>query len=155
MPAARALAQGFLTAVRMTDLARGSDADGGRRRNGKTYSISELTSEFDVTPRSLRFYESRGLLTPVRAGLSRIYSDQDRARLKLILHGKRLGFTLLEIRMMLQDAEAKNSPEAPFDGSLHLTEAQTIEQLELLRQQQEDIEKAIGELEASLLKSKS
>lgn len=137
----------------MTDLVRFLDARDGRHQLGKTYSISELTAEFDVTPRSLRFYESRGLLTPDRAGLSRIYSDRDRSRLKLILHGKRLGFTLLEIRMMLQDAEAKSLPEAPFDGSLHLTKAQIIEQLELLQQQKQGIEQAIEELEISLAKN--
>lgn len=64
----------------------------------KTYSISELSQEFDVTTRSIRFYEDQSLLTPGRRGQTRIYSSQDRVRLKLILRGKRLGFSLAEIR---------------------------------------------------------
>ncbi|MBE9398463.1 MerR family DNA-binding transcriptional regulator [Pontibacterium sp. N1Y112] len=64
----------------------------------KTYSISELSQEFDVTTRSIRFYEDQSLLTPGRRGQTRIYTSQDRVRLKLILRGKRLGFSLAEIR---------------------------------------------------------
>lgn len=63
-----------------------------------TYSISELASEFDITTRSIRFYEDQGLLCPARRGQTRIYSRQDRVRLKLILRGKRLGFSLAETR---------------------------------------------------------
>jgi DNA-binding transcriptional MerR regulator len=63
-----------------------------------TYSISELASEFDVTTRSIRFYEDQGLLSPRRRGQTRIYSRQDRVRLKLILRGKRLGFSLAETK---------------------------------------------------------
>jgi DNA-binding transcriptional MerR regulator len=63
-----------------------------------TYSISELASEFDVTTRSIRFYEDQGLLAPRRRGQTRIYSRQDRVRLKLILRGKRLGFSLAETK---------------------------------------------------------
>ncbi|UDL04806.1 MerR family transcriptional regulator [Marinobacter sp. CA1] len=62
----------------------------------KTYSISELASEFDVTVRSIRFYEDQGLLHPGRRGQTRVYSSKDRVRLKLILRGKRLGFSLAE-----------------------------------------------------------
>ncbi|GAA0786395.1 MerR family transcriptional regulator [Marinobacterium sediminicola] len=64
----------------------------------KTYSISELSSEFDVTTRSIRFYEDQGLLHPSRRGQTRIYSSKDRVRLKLILRGKRLGFSLAETK---------------------------------------------------------
>jgi len=63
-----------------------------------TYSISELASEFDVTTRSIRFYEDQGLLSPTRKAQTRIFSSQDRVRLKLILRGKRLGFTLAETK---------------------------------------------------------
>ena len=63
-----------------------------------TYSISELAAEFDVTTRSIRFYEDQGLLSPRRRGQTRIYNRQDRVRLKLILRGKRLGFSLAETR---------------------------------------------------------
>jgi DNA-binding transcriptional MerR regulator len=61
-----------------------------------TFSISELSTEFDITTRSIRFYEDQGLLSPNRRGQTRIYSRQDRVRLKLILRGKRLGFSLAE-----------------------------------------------------------
>jgi DNA-binding transcriptional MerR regulator len=62
----------------------------------KTYSISDLAAEFDVTTRTIRFYEEKGLLQPARAGNRRIYSPADRTRLRLILRGKRLGFSLDE-----------------------------------------------------------
>ena len=73
----------------------------------RTFSISELAREFDVTTRSIRFYEDQGLLNPTRQGQTRIYSRQDRVRLKLTLRGKRLGFSLAEIRELfdLYDAE--------------------------------------------------
>ena len=66
-----------------------------------TYSISELAKEFDITTRSIRFYEDQGLLTPQRQGQTRIYSKRDRVRLKLILRGKRFGFSLEDIRQLL------------------------------------------------------
>ena len=62
----------------------------------KHYSISELATEFDVTTRTIRFYEEKGLLAPARKGTSRIYSSADHTKLKLILRGKRLGFSLEE-----------------------------------------------------------
>ncbi len=68
--------------------------------NKKTYSISDLSKEFDVTTRSIRFYEDQELLFPSRRGQTRIYSSQDRVRLKLILRGKRLGFSLAETRQL-------------------------------------------------------
>ncbi|RYF99061.1 MAG: MerR family DNA-binding transcriptional regulator, partial [Caulobacteraceae bacterium] len=67
----------------------------------RTYSIRQLCQEFDVTPRSLRFYEDKGLLFPAREGLNRVYSHRDRARLILILRGKLVGFSLNEIGEML------------------------------------------------------
>jgi DNA-binding transcriptional MerR regulator len=72
-----------------------------RKRPDRTYTIRQLCNEFKVTPRSLRFYEDKGLLAPVRQGLNRIYSNRDRARIQLILRGKRVGFSLSEIRDML------------------------------------------------------
>jgi DNA-binding transcriptional MerR regulator len=61
-----------------------------------TYSIGELAREFDITTRSIRFYEDQGLILPTRKGQTRIYNQRDRVRLKLILRGKRLGFSLAE-----------------------------------------------------------
>ena len=80
----------------------------------KTYSISELAKEFDVTTRSVRFYEDQGLLHPTRRGQTRIFSSKDRVRLKLILRGKRMGFSLAETKSFLTcgtkpSAATKNS----------------------------------------------
>jgi DNA-binding transcriptional MerR regulator len=117
------------------------------------FTISDLARDFGVTLRTLRFYESRGLIAPVRSGMTRIYSDRDRARLALILKGKQLGFTLIEIRAMLA-SEDKKGGAAPEEGSavvggLQLSKAQITEQLELLRTQRKEIDEAIAELEAT------
>ncbi len=76
-----------------------------------TWSINDLSREFDITPRSIRFYEAEGLLFPKRSGQRRIYSKKDRVRLKLILRGKRLGFSLAETRELfeLYDESASNN----------------------------------------------
>ena len=66
------------------------------------YTISELAKEFDVTTRTIRFYEDEGLLSPERRGQTRIYSSRDRVLLKLILRGRRLGFSLAESREMFE-----------------------------------------------------
>ena len=68
----------------------------------ETITIAELAEAFDVTPRTLRFYESKGLLSPQRRGSTRLYSERDRVRLKLILRGKRLGFSLEEITNIIE-----------------------------------------------------
>ncbi|MBS0513424.1 MAG: MerR family DNA-binding transcriptional regulator [Proteobacteria bacterium] len=68
----------------------------------KTFTITELAREFDITPRAIRFYEDEGLLTPARAGRTRVYSKADRTRLKLTLRGKRLGLSLAEIRELIE-----------------------------------------------------
>ncbi len=67
----------------------------------QAYSIQQLSREFAVTPRALRFYEDKGLLTPARRGTTRLYSDRDRIRLRLALRGKRLGFSLEECREII------------------------------------------------------
>ncbi|MBT8140308.1 MAG: MerR family DNA-binding transcriptional regulator [Gammaproteobacteria bacterium] len=68
----------------------------------RTYSISEFSAEFDITTRSIRFYEEKGLLHPIRQGQNRIFSAADRVKLKLILRGKRLGFSLEESRQIIE-----------------------------------------------------
>lgn len=77
------------------------------------YTISELAQEFDITTRTIRFYEAEGLLHPTRNGQTRIYSDQDRVHLKLILRGKRLGFSLSESKELitLYDPSSKNAKQ--------------------------------------------
>ncbi|SEF57346.1 MerR family transcriptional regulator [Bosea lathyri] len=123
-----------------------SDTTGG-------FTISDLARDFGVTLRTLRFYESRGLIAPARSGMTRIYSGRDRARLALILKGKQLGFTLVEIRAMLANEDKKggeSGDKSASVGGLQLSQAQVVEQLELLRSQHSEIEDAIAELEASL-----
>ena len=71
------------------------------RHDREHFSISDLSAEFDVTARALRFYEDEGLIAPERRGTQRIYSHRDRARLAWILRGKRVGFSLAEIREMI------------------------------------------------------
>ena len=128
-------------------------ADSADAEQTGDFTISDLAREFGVTLRTLRFYESRGLLAPARSGLTRIYSGRDRARLALILKGKQLGFTLVEIRAMLANEEGKElkgkEPSASV-GGLQLSRSQIAEQLELLRSQRTEIETAIAELETTL-----
>jgi DNA-binding transcriptional MerR regulator len=116
----------------------------------ETFTIGDLAREFDVTLRALRFYEARGLLKPQRAGLTRLYSADDKARLALILKGKSLGFTLQEIREMV----AGRGKSGAVAGSLNLSLPQVEEQLAALRQQKTEIEAAIVELEHDLVRLK-
>jgi DNA-binding transcriptional MerR regulator len=126
------------------------------KRDRSTYqsagaAIGDLARDFGVTLRTLRFYEARGLLSPVRDGMQRIYCANDRARLALILKGKQLGFTLTEIRAMLAEAESPGlsaNRDKSDVGGLHMTQQQIAEQLELLRNQQSEVASAIAELEA-------
>ena len=129
------------------------DLSGSDRDTSGGFTISDLARDFDVTLRTLRFYESRGLLAPTRSGLTRIYSGRDKARLALILKGKQLGFTLVEIRAMLANEEKKGSAASAGSasvGGLQLSRDQIVEQLELLRTQRSEIEGAIAELETTL-----
>jgi len=83
-----------------------AQAAGGLPRQRRTYSIGELAKMFEVTPRTIRFYEQEGLLAPQRRGQTRIYREKDRVRLKLTLRGKRLGFSLAEIREVVEMYDA-------------------------------------------------
>ena len=107
------------------------------------YTITQLAQEFDVTTRTIRFYEDQGLLNPTRNGQMRVYTARDRVRLKLVLRGKRLGFSLSEIREMLDmyDTEPGES------GQLELFLAKISERRILLQQQQRDIELTLKELD--------
>jgi DNA-binding transcriptional MerR regulator len=79
----------------------------------KTFTITELAAEFDVTPRAIRFYEDVGLLEPERAGRNRVYSQRERTRLKLTLRGKRLGLSLQEIKQLVHmyDSPSDTAPQ--------------------------------------------
>ncbi|HLS56461.1 MAG TPA: MerR family DNA-binding transcriptional regulator [Zeimonas sp.] len=112
-----------------------------------TYTISELAREFDVTPRTIRFYEDQGLLAPKRAGAGgrqRVYSQRDRTRLKLTLRGKRLGLTLSEIRDLV------DMYESPADTVPQLTRflAVLARHRETLAQQLADLQETLAEIGA-------
>ena len=112
-----------------------------KEKRKTTYSISDLSREFDITTRAIRFYEDQGLLSPLREGQKRIYSPKDRTLLKLILRGKRLGFTLAESRVLfdMYDPDSGNmkqleqflaildDKEALLDQQLHDIEIMKIE----------------------------
>jgi DNA-binding transcriptional MerR regulator len=108
----------------------------------RLYTVGELAGELEVTARALRFYEDRGLIQPRRAGQNRIYTRRDRARLILILRGKRLGFSLAEIREWL---DLYDADPLQIAQTRHL--ARRIEtRLHRLELQQRDLEVAIAEL---------
>src|SRR5436853_6445961 len=100
------------------------------------FSISELSREFDVTPRAIRFYEDQGLLAPRRDGQRRIYTPRDRTRLKLTLRGKRLGLTLSEIRELIDMYEPGRDQRAQLQRFLTVLESHKTS----LLQQQADLE---------------
>jgi DNA-binding transcriptional MerR regulator len=103
------------------------------------FTIGELAREFGVTLRALRFYESKGFVTPRRDGNARLYSRNDRSRLALILTGKKLGFTLAEIRTMISGQEGAAD-------TLRLSKEKCLEQIHLLEKQQFNIKNALAEL---------
>ena len=107
------------------------------------FSISELATEFDVTPRAIRFYEDHGLLAPKRAGQRRIYSPRDRTRLKLTLRGKRLGLTLSEIRELIDMYEPGRDERPQLARFLAVLESHRTS----LMQQRTDIEAQLSELQ--------
>ncbi len=110
------------------------------------YSITDLAEQFQVTSRTIRFYEDKGLVTPSREGLTRIYSRSDRARLKLILRGRRLGFSLQDIKKMIDLYD----PEKGSTEQLNYTLEKCKDQLDKLKSQRQDINEAIDELEDSI-----
>lgn len=110
----------------------------------RSYSITELAREFDITPRAIRFYEDQGLLAPRRAGQRRIYSPRDRTRLKLTLRGKRLGLTLSEIRELVDMYEPGRDERPQLKRFLAVLEAHRAN----LLQQRADIEAQLTELQA-------
>jgi len=107
------------------------------------FSIGELASEFDVTPRAIRFYEDHGLLAPARAGQRRIYSPRDRTRLKLTLRGKRLGLTLSEIRELVDLYEPGRDERPQLARFLAVLESHQA----ILLQQRLDLEAQLAELQ--------
>ncbi|MGA7710407.1 MAG: MerR family DNA-binding transcriptional regulator [Rhizomicrobium sp.] len=111
----------------------------------RTYTIRQLTKEFSVTARTLRFYEDEGLIAPERRGQTRIYSVRDRARIILILRGRKVGFSLAEIREYLELYD-------PASTTRQLTHVRKkfIERIVVLERQKIDIDAAINEIKRSI-----
>lgn len=106
------------------------------------YTVTELADELGTTPRAVRFYETKGLLKPRRAGSTRIYTHKDRARLVLILRGKRLGFSLADIKEYL-DLYVVDTTQTE---QLTLLQGKVQARLADLRKQQQDLEQTLSEL---------
>jgi len=118
--------------------AKAPAAKGG----AKSFTITELAAEFDVTPRAIRFYEDVGLLEPTRSGRNRVYSQRERTRLKLTLRGKRLGLSLQEIKQLVEmyDSPSDTRPQLEAFLAVLRSHRQQIElQLEDIRVTLEEI----------------
>ncbi|WP_404422448.1 MerR family DNA-binding transcriptional regulator [Thalassospira australica] len=108
-----------------------------------SYSITDLAREFDVTTRTIRFYEDQELIAPERQGQTRIYSQRDRVRLRLIMRGKRLGFSLKEIRDLLDLYDTDRSEIM----QLTILVDKINERRDTLRKQRQDIDATLDELD--------
>jgi DNA-binding transcriptional MerR regulator len=122
----------------LVDIVAASDGSSKKTQ----FTIGDLAKEFKCTLRTLRFYEDKGLLNPRRDGLNRIYTRRDRARLKLVLMGKRVGFSLSEIRDMLDLYDLRDGQVTQLRVALSRFNGQ----ISVLKDQRNDIEQAIEEL---------
>ncbi|MCE7030449.1 MerR family transcriptional regulator [Jiella avicenniae] len=111
-----------------------------------TYSIKDMEREFGLTLRTLRYYEERGLVRPVRRGALRVYSARDRERLKLITRFKALGFPLVEVKEIVELLEAPRGRRK----NLHGLRSRLSDQRELLREQCRELEKVLALMEETL-----
>jgi DNA-binding transcriptional MerR regulator len=129
------------------DLVAGFDAgtapQTGEESGRDQFTIRDLTREFGITARTLRFYEEKGLIEPRRSGQDRLYSRRDRARLKYVLMGKGVGFSLEEIRNMLDLYDLGDGQVT----QLKVAHKRFDEQIERLGRQRRDIDRALAELE--------
>jgi DNA-binding transcriptional MerR regulator len=109
-------------------------------------TIREMCLGFDVTPRTLRFYEAKELLSPIRIGTRRLFTRRDRARLALILRGKRFGFSLEDIRQTLDLYDREDGPTAQRQKAYELA----TQRLAVMQAQRDELDVAIAELKAEL-----
>ena len=110
-------------------------------------TISDMCAAFNVTPRTLRFYEAKELLSPVRDGTRRLFSKRDRARLTLILRGKRFGFSLEDIRQLLDLYDRDGSQETQLARTYDVARARLAQ----MEAQRTELDEAIGELKGQLV----
>jgi len=113
--------------------------------SSQTYSISDLSRELDITTRAIRFYEEQGLLSPERRGLERVYSARDKVSLKLILRGKRIGFSLAECRELIELYDPSSGNTKQLNSML----AKIAERRAQLEQQLLDIQQMQLELDTA------
>lgn len=109
-------------------------------------TIRQMCDAYDVTPRTLRFYEAKELLFPIREGQKRLFTRRDRARLKLILRGKRFGFALEHIRQLLELYSEDDAGRRQLEGTLVAYKTRKTD----LEQQIEDLQQVLGELEEQM-----
>ena len=109
-------------------------------------TIREMCDLFDVTPRTLRFYEAKELIAPIRDGQKRLYTKRDRARLKLILRGKKFGFSLEEIRQLLEMYYMQDQQQTQMTKTYELAQVR----LQELKRQREELDQTIEDLEEQL-----
>ena len=112
----------------------------------ETMNIREMCDAFDVTPRTLRFYEAKELLFPIREGQRRLFTKRDRARLKLILRGKRFGFSLEEIRQLLDRYHLEDGQLTQLSKSYELAQ----KHLDDMKAQRAELDEAIAELQSQM-----
>jgi len=123
-------------------LTRPKPAARTAHRDSKTFTITELAQEFDITPRAIRFYEDVGLLEPARAGRNRVYTQRDRTRLKLTLRGKRLGLSLQEVKQLVDMYESPADTTQQLQAFLAVLQEHRLQ----LEQQLDDIEVTLAEI---------
>jgi DNA-binding transcriptional MerR regulator len=115
----------------------------GAQPDSDLWTIGQMSKHFDTTPRALRFYEDKGLLSPRRDGMNRLYTSRCRARLKLILRGKRVGLPLDDIGEILDLYDLKDGQRLQMKASLERFQAQVV----VLRAQRADLDEAIASLD--------
>jgi len=113
-----------------------------RPKEARTFTITELAQEFDVTARAIRFYEDVGLLEPARAGRNRVYTQRDRTRLKLTLRGKRLGLSLQEIKQLVDMYDTEADTAVQLQAFLGVLRDHRLQ----LERQLEDIQVTLAEI---------
>ncbi len=144
MSRAQAVEEAELSESVDVDFLLGRGVDESETR--EVFKIGDLAREFGVTLRTLRFYEDRGLLNPERRGTTRLYSRRDRARLRMVLLAKLLGFSLTEAKQMIEIYDQPNGKRRQLEVALERFE----EQQQILVDQQREIEASIQAMETSI-----